>query len=86
MLPPGTCPLRLPLVAEEPLSLLRHLETNGIEAELFWSDFHPAFPAQEFQESTYLKTHVVALPIHQDLDQDLLARVAEVVRRWSRGR
>ncbi len=86
ILPPGTCPLRLPLVAEEPLSLLRHLETNGIEAELFWSDFHPAFPAQEFQESTYLKTHVVALPIHQDLDQDLLARVAEVVRRWSRGR
>ena len=71
---------------EDPLSLLRQLETSGIEAELFWSDFHPAFPAQEFQESTYLKTRVVALPIHQDLDQELLPRVADIVRRWSRRR
>jgi hypothetical protein len=30
-----------------------------------------------------LKTHVVALPIHQDLDPDLLAPAAAVVRRWS---
>jgi perosamine synthetase len=85
-LPSGACPLALPLVVDEPPSLLRQLESNGIGAELFWSDFHPAFPAHEFPESTYLKTHVVTLPIHQDLDSDLVARVAEVVRRWSRRR
>ncbi len=60
-LPNGTCPLAFPLVVDEPSSLLRHLASNGIGAELFWSDFHPAFPAQEFPESTYLKTHVVTL-------------------------
>ncbi len=82
-LPDGTCPLAFPLVVDEPSSLLRHLANNGIGAELFWSDFHPAFPAREFPESTYLKTHVVTLPIHQDLDTDLLARVAGATRRWS---
>ena len=85
-LPDGACPLAFPLVVDEPPSLLRHLERNGIGADLFWSDFHPSFPADEFAESTYLKTHVVTLPIHQDLDRTLVARVAEAVRRWSRRR
>jgi dTDP-4-amino-4,6-dideoxygalactose transaminase len=82
-LPSGVCPLSLPVVVDEPVSLLRRLESNGIAAELFWSDFHPAFPAAEFPDSAYLKTHVVTLPIHQDLDPGLLSRVAETVRRWS---
>src|SRR5207249_12071046 len=82
-LPTAACPLAFPLVVDEPASLLRQLESNGIGAEPFWSEFHPAFPAHEFPDSTYLKTHVVTVPIHQDLDCDLLARVAGVVRRWS---
>jgi len=82
-LPDGTCPLAFPLVVDEPSSLLRHLAGNGIGAELFWSDFHPAFPAQAFPDSTFLKTHVVTLPIHQDLDPGLLARVADATRRWA---
>jgi len=85
-LPTGACPLAFPLVVDEPSSLLRQLEWGGIGAEPFWSEFHPAFPAHEFPDSTYLKTHVVTVPIHQDLDCHLLTRVAEVVRRWSRGR
>jgi len=85
-LPNGTCPIRFPLVVDDPESLLRRLECNAIGAELFWNDFHPAFPADEFRESTYLKTHTVTLPIHQDLDPELLARVVNVVRAWSRGR
>jgi perosamine synthetase len=85
-LPNGTCPVRFPLVVDEPDSLLRRLECNAIGAELFWNDFHPAFPAEEFRESTYLKTHTVTLPIHQDLDPELLARVVNVVREWSRSR
>jgi dTDP-4-amino-4,6-dideoxygalactose transaminase len=76
----------LPVVVDEPLPLRRHLESDGIATELFWSDFHPAFPAQEFPDSTYLKTHVVSLPVHQDLDPGQLARVADAVRRWSRPR
>lgn len=85
-LPTGACPLALPLVVDEPRSLLRQLEVNGIGAEPFWSEFHRAFPGDDFPDSTYLKTHVVTVPIHQDLDCHLLARVAEVVRWWSRGR
>ena len=82
-LPPGTCPLRLPLLVDEAPSLWRHLERSRIGAELFWSDFHPAFPAEQFPDSAYLKTHVVTLPIHQSLGLETLARVAEAARRWS---
>jgi len=82
-LPNGACPLAFPLVVEEPEGLLRELQRGGIGADHFWNEFHPAFPAAEFPESTYLKTHVVALPIHQDLDPSVVARIAEVVRRWS---
>ena len=85
-LPDGVCPVALPLVVEEPESLLHALAGASIGAELFWSDFHPAFPAREFPDSAYLKTHVVALPIHQDLDPRLLARVARVVEQWARER
>jgi perosamine synthetase len=85
-LPNGACPLAFPLVVEEPEGLLRELQSGGIGADHFWNEFHPAFPADEFPESTYLKTHVVALPIHQDLDPPVVARVAEVVRRWSQSR
>jgi perosamine synthetase len=85
-LPTGACPLTFPLVVDDPRSLLRALEADRIAAEHFWSDFHPAFPADEFADSTYLKTHVVAVPIHQDLDPNLLARVVDTVRRWSRSR
>ena len=77
-LPNGACPLAFPLVVEEPEGLLRELRSGGIGADHFWNEFHPAFPADEFPESTYLKTHVVALPIHQDLDPPVVARVAEV--------
>ena len=82
-LPIGACPIRFPLIVDDPPSLLRWLESNRIGSELFWSDFHPAFPAGEFLESTYLKTHVVTLPIHQDLDAEDVGRIADVVRRWS---
>jgi perosamine synthetase len=85
-LPNSTCPLWLPLVVDEPESLVRELARNRIGAEVFWCEFHPAFPAAEFPESTYLKTHVVALPIHQDLDAHLLQHVAAVVRAWARPR
>lgn len=85
-LPKGACPLAFPLVVDEPESLLRELESGGIGADHYWNEFHPAFPADEFPESTYLKTHVVALPIHQDLDPPVVARVAEVVRRWAQRR
>ena len=83
-LPNGTCPVKFPLLVDEPDSLFRQLQRNAIGAELFWNDFHPAFPAEEFPESTYLKIHTVTLPIHQDLDAELLTRVVEVVREWSR--
>jgi dTDP-4-amino-4,6-dideoxygalactose transaminase len=80
----GVCPLSLPIVVDDANSLQRRLASERIGTELFWSDFHPALPARDFPEATYLKTHVVTLPIHQDLDPRLLERVVEVVRDWAR--
>ena len=52
--------------------------------ELFWSDFHPTFPIEAFADAAFLKTHVVTLPIHQDLDHAQLDRIAGVVHEWRR--
>ncbi len=81
----GACPLALPVVTREADSLHKHLRRAAIGAELFWSDFHPSFPANEFPDATFLKRHVVALPVHQDLGAAAMRRIAAVVQGWSAG-
>lgn len=81
-LPDGVCPLCLPVVLHDAPSLHEHLAGRGIGTELFWSEFHPDFPAEEFPDATFLKTHVLALPIHQDLDDHALERVAAAIQEW----
>lgn len=81
----GTCPLVLPVLAREAGSLHTQLQRAAIGAELFWNDFHPSFPANEFPDATFLKRHIVALPIHQDLGAAAMRHIAAVVQGWSAG-
>ncbi len=81
-LPDGVCPLCLPVVSDDAPSLQEHFARRGIGTELFWSEFHPACPAGDFPDATFLKTHVLALPIHQDLDSPALEHVVAAIRAW----
>lgn len=66
-IPQGTCPLDFLCIVPDPVNVQRQLLTYGIESDPYWDFFHPAVPWEEFPEAAYLKTHVLALPIHQDI-------------------
>lgn len=68
-IPQGTCPLYFLCIVPDPVNVYRQLLTYGIESDPYWDFFHPAVPWKEFPEAVYLKTHVLALPIHQDIGE-----------------
>jgi perosamine synthetase len=68
-IPEGTCPLDFLCIVPDPVEVRRQLLTYGIESDPYWDFFHPAVPWEEFPEAVYLKRHVLALPIHQDIGE-----------------
>jgi perosamine synthetase len=82
-LPAGSCPLLFPLLLEGSRSeFLRFCRARGLEADPHWPHVHPAFRASEFPAAAYLKSHVVALPVHQDLTDGDLAHMSSVLSDW----
>jgi dTDP-4-amino-4,6-dideoxygalactose transaminase len=82
-LPDGTCPLVLPLLALQRDELCRALRRHGVDAIPWWAGYHPAFAWDEFPEAAFLKDHVLALPVHQQLgpaDIDVIAAVLHEVQ------
>ena len=83
-LPEGACPLCLPVLTEDAPALHRHLLERQIVTDLFWHEFHPCSPGAEFPEARALKTQLVGLPVHQDIEAPGLRRMVEAVSEWSR--
>jgi len=79
-LPPGVCPTVFPILTERRAELYASLTAQKIGAIEWWSGFHPAIDWSEFPEAEYLKNHVIALPVHQGLDQEDMAYIAACVR------
>ena len=84
LLPGGCCPLMFPVVVDDPRGLLRHLSASDIRAKHFWSFSHPDVPMVQFPLEAELKQNTVALPVHQDLGEEDMARIADAVRAWRR--
>ncbi len=82
VLPGGCCPLMFPVVVDNPRDLLRHLAAADIRAKHFWSVSHPDVPMDNFPLESRLKQNTVALPLHQDLDEGDMIRIAEAVCAW----
>lgn len=66
-LPEGVCPLYLPVLVENRKAVCESLNHKDISAIQWWAGFHRAFDWAEFPEARYLKDHLLALPIHQQL-------------------
>jgi dTDP-4-amino-4,6-dideoxygalactose transaminase len=80
-LPQHTCPLYLPIfVQRRPLDVYQHLARNRIYADVFWEQEHPVIDWARFPEARELKRHVLALPVHQDVDEEQLGHLAAVLR------
>ncbi len=86
-LPAGVCPLVLPLVTSERNQWVRSLAEAGIPAIPWWGGYHRGLPWQDYPDACYLKDHVFALPVHQDLKDSeieyMIAAVAAIGTRLS---
>ena len=75
-LPEGVCPLAYPLLVANRRQWVAHLRDRGIIAIPWWEGHHRLFSWDEFAEAHDLKMRVLALPIHQDLDEKAMDYIA----------
>jgi dTDP-4-amino-4,6-dideoxygalactose transaminase len=47
---------------------------------VWWDQLHPAVPWERFPEAVALKERVLALPVHQDVDDRQLDRLLDAMR------
>jgi dTDP-4-amino-4,6-dideoxygalactose transaminase len=78
-LPEGICPTVFPVLTERRPQLYADLIRRRISAIEWWSGYHPGICWDEFPEASYLKAHIVALPVHHELDRDDMAYIASTV-------
>jgi perosamine synthetase len=77
-LPPGVCPLFLAVIVEEAQAVARKLQAYAIPAIAWWAGYHRSFPdCGGFEEARFLKSHLLALPIHQQLDEGAMEFIGE---------
>jgi peroxiredoxin/dTDP-4-amino-4,6-dideoxygalactose transaminase len=77
--PEGSCPFGVPVTTSDPEGLLRHLGERDISATNFWSVPHPRLPVDEFPAAARRRATTVLLPVHQELDDSDLDRVADAM-------
>jgi dTDP-4-amino-4,6-dideoxygalactose transaminase len=75
----GVCPLFFPLLVREKYATAEALRRKGIEAVEFWNDSldRPAIGP----DASYLRTHLLELPIHQDVTKTQVEYIAAEVLR-----
>lgn len=83
-LPQNVCPWVFLLAVDNPWNLRRYLLSQRVLSDVFWSFYHAKFPFTAYENAEYLKSHVLALPVHQDLNLDemdyMAAKIAEYCR------
>lgn len=75
-LPDQVCPLCYPLLVEDRDAMAKELSRQSIDARGWWRGFHKMLPWAEFPEASFLKKHLLTLPVHQDLSEAALEYMA----------
>ena len=76
----GTCPLLFPIMVSDKVRFKQDLAGLGVESVNLWSTSHPTCPPELAAEVSHWRHHCLELPIHQELDEDHIDRVAMAVR------
>jgi perosamine synthetase len=84
-LPDGVCPLCFPLFVSQRDAVVSRMSARGVDPYVFGRCQHPMIDKKEFPELEALANTVIALPIHQQLIQEDMERVAEAFIRSSEG-
>ena len=80
-LPEGVCPLAFPLETRGTSDIAERLEASGVVARPLWPIVHPLLPIARFPGAAAWRSRFVVLPVHQELDERDLDRVATALRR-----
>jgi len=75
----GVCPAAFMIECADPWQAAAELAARGTESYPFWTFFHSAYPFGQGSDAEYLKTHVLALPVHQNLKPEDMHRIADAV-------
>lgn len=79
-LPNGICPLIFPLYVNNRDFIHRSMKKLKYSGHDWWKTFHPDVQWENFPDALYMKENLYGLPIHQDLDENLLLRMAKIFR------
>jgi hypothetical protein len=79
-LPEGICPLVLPLIITERDRVCVELNREGISAIPWWYGYHPGVSWEGCGDACYLKDHLLALRINEDITREGLRHTARVLR------
>jgi dTDP-4-amino-4,6-dideoxygalactose transaminase len=78
-LPSGVCPLNFPIIIENRDIVRLELYKRGIDADAFGKCYHIDFPLHDYPDSCFLKSHLLSLPIHQNLDAKHMKYIADTL-------
>jgi dTDP-4-amino-4,6-dideoxygalactose transaminase len=78
-LPVETCPLYLPIFVRHRAEILVRLQAAQVETFIFGMFNHPAMDTGGFPESRSLREEILCLPVHQNLDERDLKRMASLL-------
>ena len=76
----GVCPLFYPMLVPDKPAAARALRQRGVDALEFWNHGAAHTAARESSGARFLRAHVLALPVHQDLTPRQIAHMAREVR------
>jgi dTDP-4-amino-4,6-dideoxygalactose transaminase len=79
-LPSETCPLYLPICVSNRTKVLLSLQAARVETFIFGMFNHPAMDDERFPESRRLRETILCLPVHQNLDERDMERMASLLR------
>ena len=79
-LPEGCCPLYLPVFVRDRTKVLLRMQSRGVEPFLFGMFHHPTLPVDEFPEARRMREEMLCLPVHHQLSERDLVKIAEAMR------
>ena len=79
-LPDGCCPLYLPIFIRNRANAFVKLFAARVEPFIFGMFHHPAMMIDAFPESRIMREDILCLPIHHDLSDADIDRVAALMR------
>lgn len=82
----GVCPLFFPVLVNDSRQFSNYMESRGVNTPRLWERHHCQFPKEEYPDATFLKSHVVALPVHQYLRRVDIELICDSVLEWGRER